>query len=242
MKEATADPARELTLYFRINKDNQLVFYFLDANGNSFDLSAYSIVINFKVRKNDTDNFLQLTPTVNSNSATLAITKSQANAFREQTYYWEMVRTKTALEKVWLTGDAVFHLGKFDGVDTSTTTLTVNESEQISIQVYDNSLPILSVGIYSTVLTFNIDQDIYHDATGAILTFTLGSANINGMVIFLRLNKPASVSFPINFEALPNSSSVDPTKLNVFAMVYYSNWNGNGTSRVIYNNNLLTAL
>ena len=238
MKEATADPAKELTLYFRINKDNQLVFYFLDANGNALDLSAYSIVVNFKVRKNDIDNFLQLIPTINSNSATLTLTKSQANAFREQTYYWEMVRTKTALEKVWLTGDAVFHLGKFDGVDTSTTTLTVNDSELISVQVYDNSLPILSIGTYSTVLNFNIDQDIYHDATGAIITFTLGITNVNGICIFLRLNKPNAVTFPNNFEALPNSSSVDSSKLNVFVLVYYSNWNGLGTAKVIYSNNL----
>src|SRR6185369_12213438 len=139
MVAISADPARELTLYFRINKDGNLLFYFLDSNGASFDLSLYSIVVNFKTRKNDSTNILQLIPVVTGNSLTLTLTKAQSALFREQTYYWEMVRTKSLLEKVWLTGDAIFHLGKFDGTDNQSETLTISESEEIFITVYDTS-------------------------------------------------------------------------------------------------------
>lgn len=98
----------------------------------------------------------------------------------------------------------------------------------------------LKIGTYSTVLTFDTDQDIYQDVTSPV--FTLGSGNINGVGIILRLNTPTAVTFPSNFEAAPNSATLDPTKLNVYALVYFSNWNGSGTERVIYMNTLFTAV
>lgn len=96
-------------------------------------------------------------------------------------------------------------------------------------------------GVYNTVLSFFTDQDIYHDATGQSITFTLGSGNINGVGIWLRLNKPTAFTFPGTFEALPSSASCDPTKLNNIFLVYNSNWDGNGLAHVTYNNVLTTA-
>jgi len=121
MASATADIARELTTYWRINRDGSIVFNFTQSDGTTaFDLTGYTIVVNFKLKKFDTANVLQLTSglgiTISSNVVTVAITKAQANTFREQTYYWEMVRTKSGLEKNWFTGDAIFHNGKFDGI------------------------------------------------------------------------------------------------------------------------------
>jgi hypothetical protein len=99
----------------------------------------------------------------------------------------------------------------------------------------------LENGTYSTELTFDVDKDIYQDVTTP--TFTLAaSGNVNGVGIILRLNTPTSVTFPANFEASSGSATLDATKLNVYMLVYFSNWNGSGTARVIYTNTLFTAI
>jgi hypothetical protein len=99
----------------------------------------------------------------------------------------------------------------------------------------------LKIDTYSTELTFDTDKEIYQDVTSP--TFTLAaSGNINGVGIILRLNTPTSVTFPANFEAHANSATLDATKLNVYTLVYFSNWNGSGTARVIYMNSLFTAI
>lgn len=137
MVAITADPTRELTIYFRINRDGTLIFDFRDLNGLPFDLSAYSIVVNFKRRKSDSTNFLQVTPTISSNIASLTLTKSQSATFREQTFFWEMVRTKSGLEKNWLTGDAIFHNGKFDGVTNSGQIFINSFDDMVQITITD---------------------------------------------------------------------------------------------------------
>ncbi len=147
MASVTADPARELTLYFRINRDGRLILYFLDENGDPFDLTDYSAVVNFKSRKDASDNILQLTDgdglTIDAVTDTieLAITKDQAAQFREQTYFWELVITDPdSLEADWLTGDCIFHNGKFDGVATSLETITVNAgADTVQITVLSSS-------------------------------------------------------------------------------------------------------
>lgn len=102
----------------------------------------------------------------------------------------------------------------------------------------------LAAGIYSTALAFTGDRDIYKDATGLSITFTLDAAvtPLNGSCILLRLNKPTAVTFPANFEASPSSVPLDSTKLNVYSLVYFSSWDGAGTGRVIYTNTLFTGL
>lgn len=96
---------------------------------------------------------------------------------------------------------------------------------------------------FSTELSFSKDGEIYYDATGESLTFTLkATGNKNGVGRILRLNKPTAVNFPANFEAHPNSATLDATKLNYYVLIYHSNWNGSGTARVIYTNSLFTAI
>lgn len=241
---ATTDPAKELDVYFRINKDGSFTLNFFDSGGNQFALSTYTFTVNFKLRKNETTNVLQLTEgagiTKTSYSLVIALTKTQSNLFREQNYFWELVRVKSSLEKDWLTGDAIFHLGKFDGVE-QTENITISDSSEITVNITDSSNNELATGTYSTTLTFDQDQDIYHDATGTSLTFTLGTTNINGKGIILRLNKPTAVTFPGTFEADANSSALDATKLNVYFLVFFTNWNGSGLDHVIYKNSLFTA-
>lgn len=99
----------------------------------------------------------------------------------------------------------------------------------------------LKTDSYSTELTFDTDKEIYQDVSTP--TFTLASSgNVNGVGIILRLNTPTSVTFPENFEAHPNSATLDNTKLNVYTLIYFSNWDGSGTPRVIYNNSLFIAI
>lgn len=119
----------------------------------------------------------------------------------------------------------------------------VNAGEEVGKYVSPATLAgkALKNGTYSLELTFDTDQDIYQDVTTP--TFTLASSgNINGVGIILRLNTPTSVTFPANFEELPSSSPLDNTMLNMYTLVYFSNWNGSGTPRVLYTNSLLTAV
>jgi len=135
MIAVTADPTRDVTLYFRINRDGAIIFSFFDSDDNELDLSQYSLVVNFKRRKNDITNFLQLTPAISGNNATLTMTKANSATFREQTFFYEMVRTKAGFEKNWLTGDAIFHMGKFDGVTNATETFINSFDDMLRITI-----------------------------------------------------------------------------------------------------------
>lgn len=107
----------------------------------------------------------------------------------------------------------------------------------------DNLPDSFATAEHSTTLTFNKDKEIYFDATGQSPVYTLsGSGNLNGVGIILRLNKPTAVTFPANFEAHPNSATLDATKLNVYTLVFFTDWDGLGTDRVIYTNSLFTAI
>lgn len=94
--------------------------------------------------------------------------------------------------------------------------------------------------VYNPVLSFDQDKEIYHN--GGSIAITLGNNNVNGVGILLRLNKPSSVSFPINFEASQNSAPIDSTKLNAILCIYYSNWDGAGMAHIIYSNNVFNGL
>lgn len=245
MKQATFDPSRDLTLYFRCNRAGSKDFVFVRSNESAYSF-IYTDDIELNIYKNQGDKkkLISLTYisglTLNANRLTASITAALSN-INEGEYYWELYRTD--LEKTWLCGDAIFHNGKFDGVTNDSETITVNEDgEDILITVSDSQSAIIVTESYSTELTFNQDKEIYKDATGLSPVFTLGTTNYNGIGIILRLNTPTSVTFPVNFEAHANSAAVDPTKLNYFILLYHSNWNGTGTPRVIYTNSLFTAI
>src|SRR6185436_9618113 len=138
MPAITADPARELTSYFRIGRDGALSFVYYYSNDAAFNLTGYTFVLNFKVRKDYSTNFLQLSSgsglTISGNTIDVAITAAQAARFREQTYYWELVRTYSGLTKNWLSGDAIFHFGKFDGVEKKNST---SSSDDVTVIIND---------------------------------------------------------------------------------------------------------
>lgn len=114
-------------------------------------------------------------------------------------------------------------------------------TQRVVYQNINSMQSALVTGTYGLILNFDIDEDIYQDVTGQNPVFLLGSNNVNGVVKFLRMNKPASVTFPANFVADSSSVAFDPTSLNVCMLIYFSDW-GAGSSKVIYSNKTFTAL
>jgi hypothetical protein len=150
MAAVTTDPARELTLYFRIDRDGLFTIACRNADGSAFDLTGYSPVVNFKNRKGDSANVLQLEDgdglTIVDGDIAGAVTKAQAALFREQAYYWEMVITQDSMERNWLTGDAIFHLGKFDGLEPNSATITITDGASVITLSISNAVIGESVG------------------------------------------------------------------------------------------------
>lgn len=118
--QTSSDPSVAIKWYLRINRDNSKIFEYVDGNGAAIDLSGYTFVCNFKNRDKDSSNFLQLTEgsgiTVASNRVTYVVTKAQAAAFQDRSYFVEIVVTVSAIEHNHFTGEAVFHNGKFTGI------------------------------------------------------------------------------------------------------------------------------
>ncbi len=173
----------------------------------------------------------------------LQATFSAVNSnIREGEYFWELRRTD--LNVPIANGSAFFSFDAPDG-NIETTSLEFTYASQI-IQLDVSNLAgvtALEQESYSTTLLFDGDKEIFKDATGLSPSFTLASSgNVNGMGIILRLNKPTAVTFPGNFEADANSATLDATKMNVYTLIYFANWNGSGTARVIYSNHLFTAV
>lgn len=125
----------------------------------------------------------------------------------------------------------------------SATQNEVNEGVEESKYITPSTLKSkeLKEGTYSTELTFDEDKDIYQDVSTPIFTLA-ESGHINGKGIFLRLNTPTSVTFPAEFEESSTSETLDPTKLNVYLLMFFSNWDGAGSDKVIYTNRLFTAI
>jgi len=173
MPAITADPARELTSYFRIGRDGALSFVYYDSNDAAFNLTGYTFVLNFKVRKDDSTNFLQLSSgsglTISGNTIDVAITAAQAARFREQTYYWELVRTYSGLTKNWLSGDAIFHFGKFDGVEKKNST---SSSDDVTVIINDqDQLVYVTIEEFTAPRGTIINQG-YWDASAGLLPST----------------------------------------------------------------------
>lgn len=99
----------------------------------------------------------------------------------------------------------------------------------------------ISQTTYTDVLQFSGQQDIFAENVSA--NFTLASAgNTNGAAKIYRLNTPVSVNFSSDFIAVSDSEAIDITKLNVIYFLYFSNWDGSGTPKVLYRNNIFDAV
>lgn len=130
MNRATFDNSQPLLLYFRCARNGTLDFVFTDSNGN-----AYSLIyedVEFHVYKNEGDKkpVFSLTagsgisfPSTGRVRTTVTIAQTNIN---EGQYYYELYRPD--LGKTWLADYAIFHNGRFDGLQESSVAVTVTDS------------------------------------------------------------------------------------------------------------------
>ncbi len=258
--------AVQLDILFQISSARTTIFDF------GIDVSSWSFEFYIKTNKGARIKALSITSGsgisfVTYSTSQIQVSFSATNTnLNEAEYYYELRRTDIAVPII--NGRAVFSYDAPQGTNESssqsfnygTQTINLSISNVLSVLAasqsetdagtvtdkYVNPLTLakkaLKSGTYGTTLNFSTDQDIFKDATGLSITFTLGATNVNGVGIVLRLNKPTAVTFPANFEATAASATLDATKMNVYTLVYFSNWNGTGTARVVYQNNTFTAV
>lgn len=90
-------------------------------------------------------------------------------------------------------------------------------------------------------LKFDHDSDAFQN--GGTLSFTLASrGNVNGVGKIIRVNQPTAISFSSDFVADANSAAIDTTKLNMILFVYFENWDGADTKKVVYCNKVFDAI
>lgn len=120
----------------------------------------------------------------------------------------------------------------YDGIGT----------ERVVYQNINSLQPSMRSGVYNFELTFDNDEELYQDTTGLNPVFTLASSdNVNGVIKFMRFNKPASITFTGRFTADPSHTAFNAANLNVCLLFYIEDW-GDGSPMVVYSNKLFTAL
>ena len=234
--------AAQLNLLFQIGSYRTIIFDF----GGDVTLWTFEFIL--RDNKGSRVKILSLTlgsgisfPIYETNQIQVAISATNAT-IREGEYYWELRRTDLNIPIA--NGNAIFSYDAPNGnIEESALEFTYS-AQTVTLDVTNLAgVTALEQETYSTTLLFDGDKEIFKDATGLSPTFTLASSgNVNGMGIILRLNKPTAVTFPGNFEADANSATLDATKMNVYTLIYFSNWDGSGTARVIYSNHLFTAV
>jgi len=137
MKEATFDPSKELTLYFRCNRAGSKNFVFTYSDGSAYSFIYDEIELNIYKNQGDKKKLISLTHvsgiTLSANTVTASITKALSN-ISEGEYYWELYRTD--LEQTWLNGNAFFHNGIFDGVSSNSENITVSSGgDDVNISI-----------------------------------------------------------------------------------------------------------
>lgn len=242
IRSATFDPARRLDLYFRVKRVGSKTFRFIDGSGAAIDISAYDFQLFIKRYEGDNENTILLTVgsglTVGGSSndtLTASVTVAQTN-IREGEYYWELYRSQTS--KTYLSGIAVLHNGKFDGVPENIIdqNVTISDgSSYITIQINDTGTNVeIPLVTFSTALTFDYDKDL-ETVSGGTRTFTLASSgHLNGVGIVARINDPVAVNFPAGFELVSGSDSISSTDMNIIIMRYFSDYDGLGNDKVLY--------
>jgi hypothetical protein len=112
------DPAREIDLYFRINRDGvaQTLSFTDQSTGLPFVVSGKTWQLNIKEKYNSATNTLQLLSgtglTIATSSITILPTATQTQYLQERAYYYELYNVTD--KQTWLCGNATFHAGKFD--------------------------------------------------------------------------------------------------------------------------------
>lgn len=181
-KKATFDPARELELFFRCNRNGSKDFVFLDSDGLPYSLIYEDVEFNIYRNQGDKKVLIQLGVSYANNIVSTSITDDQSN-INEGKYYWELYRPY--LGKTWVTGYAHFHNGVFDGDDS--------DGESVSIVVSDSG-DVVQITVNGDRSTRNH----YYDITffGASADATNNAAAINSAILSASLDENAIVWVP----------------------------------------------
>jgi hypothetical protein len=134
---ASFDPSRQLDLYFRVNRVGSKVFNFVDSNGSAYTINGNTF--QFILKDALGNGIFTLTSgnglTIGTSSVTVAVTANQTN-IAPAGYVWELYLSN--LGKTWLSGNAYFHSGVFDGV-TSTSSITIDDADTVTVTISDSS-------------------------------------------------------------------------------------------------------
>lgn len=175
--------------------------------------------------------------TLASGEIQLLKTAAQMSAMRRQDSIYQLwITHETGVKELWLNGYFVVNEGINDTPEDSTDSITVNTSgDQITINVTSvatiSAVPLVD---FDAELTFDEDKDL-ETVLGGTTTFTLAaSGHKNGVGIFVRINEPVAINFPVSFEAISGSDSVSITHMNIILLRYFEDYDGAGNDKVLY--------
>lgn len=249
MTEVSADISKLLKIIARYGDTFNLSINVNNLDGSAYDFTGHTVTLDV-YNPADREPCLSFSYgeglTLSSGLISLEKTVSEMNPLRRgERIYFLRVTFPDSSKKLWLNGPFVTNEGIFTGSDNAEATISIgSQGDVITVTVGSitgSNLPI-PIEIFAQELKFNHDKELAFNEGGA-LSFTLSdSENINGAGIVLKLNTPTSVSFSADFQAMPNSQAFDSTKMNITTLVYFSDFDGQGGEKVLYNNNQLTAI
>jgi hypothetical protein len=245
--KATTDPGKELHLYSRIGMHNEKRLSFFNSDGSDYDFTGVTLEIGVKKNRGDAD-FITLSEgdgiTITDNDVDFIFTEAQSELFKERPYYWQLRRTISGNEKVWLNGDHDWHNGKFDAFNNNGETITIDDNGTpvlitiseagISQAELDAALALKAdfntrtvSATTATILTPNVDSYDMAVLTAQASALTIANPTgtpVNGNVFVVRI-KDNGTARALTFgdkyraigSALPTTTTISKTLYFAFA-------------------------
>jgi len=212
------DPAREIDLYFRINRDGvpQTLSFTDQSTGLPFVVSGKTWQLNIKEKYNSATNTLQLLSgtglTIATSSITILPTATQTQYLQERAYYYELYNVTD--KQTWLCGNATFHAGKFDNYyNGGVTEVVISISGEAPPRVYT----IASTATLTPNLALYDSFELTAQAADLLIANPTGTiANFNGFIIRVTDNETArAISYGAGYRAfgaaLPTTTVIGKT-------------------------------
>lgn len=212
------DPAREVDMYFRINRDGvaQTLTFTDQSTGRPYTVSGKTWQLNIKETNKSTSNTLQLLSgsglTIATSSITILPTSTQTQYLRERGYYYELYNVTD--KQTWLCGTAYFHSGKFDnyynGGVTGVVISLAGEASPVVYTVASTATLTPAIDLYDSFeVTAQAEALLIDNPTGAI-------SNFSGFIIRVTDNGTArALSFGNKYRAfgsaLPTTTTIGKT-------------------------------
>ncbi len=164
------DPARLLTIYFRIERDGSRLLVFKNPDGTDYDVTTSEWEFFIKHKSDSTNKVMSLTigdglTFVDTNKIQIDFTAENTNV-REKEYFYELLNTTT--NETWLNGAACAHDGKFDDKSSENT---------VTIALLGNEIILTVVTGGSSAPSGPVDWD------QIILDSVVSTVNIGGITI-----------------------------------------------------------